>query len=87
MAAYILRRILLMVPTILGIMFVSFVIVQFAPGGPVEQIIAKLSGTEISATARFGGGTGGDFSQQNAGGAADQAINSKYRGAQGLDPK
>jgi len=87
MAAYILRRILLMVPTILGIMFVSFVIVQFAPGGPVEQIIAKLSGTEISATARFGGGTGGDFSQQNAGGAADQAINSKYRGAQGLDPE
>lgn len=87
MAAYILRRILLMVPTILGIMFVSFVIIQFAPGGPIEQIIAKLSGTEISATARFGGGAGGDFSQQNAGGAADQAINSKYRGAQGLDPE
>lgn len=87
MAAYILRRLLLMIPTILGIMFVSFVIVQFAPGGPIEQIIAKISGTEISATARFGGGTGGDFSQQNAGGAADQAINSKYRGAQGLDPE
>ena len=86
MAAYIVRRLLLMIPTILGILFVSFVIVQFAPGGPIEQIIAKLSGTEISATARFGGGTGGDFSQQNAGGGADQAINSKYRGAQGLDP-
>ncbi|MBI1262074.1 MAG: microcin C ABC transporter permease YejB [Rhizobiales bacterium] len=86
MSAYIVRRLLLMIPTILGILFVSFVIVQFAPGGPIEQIIAKLSGTEISATARFGGGTGGDFSQQNAGGGADQAINSKYRGAQGLDP-
>ena len=84
MAAYIVRRLLLMVPTILGIMFVSFVIVQFAPGGPVEQVIAKLQGMQISATARFGGG-GGDFSQ-NAGGAGDAGINSKYRGAQGLDP-
>lgn len=84
MAAYIVRRLLLMVPTILGIMFVSFVIVQFAPGGPVEQVIAKLQGMQTSATARFGGG-GGDFSQ-NAGGAGDAGINSKYRGAQGLDP-
>ena len=60
MAAYIARRLLLMIPTILGIMFISFVIVQFAPGGPIERIIAQLSGTDVSATARIGG-TGSDF--------------------------
>ncbi len=86
MAAYIVRRLLLMVPTILGIMFISFIIVQFAPGGPVEQVIAKLQGMQTSATARFGGGGGGDFSQGGIGGAGDAAIASKYRGAQGLDP-
>lgn len=87
MAAYIIRRILLMVPTILGIMFVAFVVIQFAPGGPIERIVAQLSGTEISATARIGGSGAGDFAQQNVGGAADAAINSKYRGARGLDPE
>ncbi|MDE1172406.1 MAG: microcin C ABC transporter permease YejB [Parvibaculaceae bacterium] len=86
MAAYIVRRLALMIPTILGIMFISFVIVQFAPGGPVEQVIAKLQGMQTSATARFGGGGGGDFSQGGIGGAGDAAIASKYRGAQGLDP-
>ena len=44
MAAYILRRILLMIPTLLGIMAISFAVIQFAPGGPVEQVIAKLTG-------------------------------------------
>lgn len=85
MTAYIFRRILLMVPTILGIMALSFLLVQFAPGGPVERIIAQLSGTEISATARIGGGGGGEFSQ--SAGGFDSALNSKYRGARGLDPE
>ncbi|QRG08789.1 microcin C ABC transporter permease YejB [Xanthobacter dioxanivorans] len=88
MLAYILRRIALMVPTILGIMFVSFVVIQFAPGGPVERVIAQLTGQDVSATARISGG-GGDFSggaaAAQAGGAMD-AVASKYRGAQGLDP-
>lgn len=89
MGAYILRRILLMVPTIVGIMFVSFVIVQFAPGGPVEQVIAQLTGSDVSATARIGGSAGGDFGGQanQPGAAADSADTSKYRGAQGLDPE
>jgi microcin C transport system permease protein len=87
MAAYIVRRVLLMVPTILGIMFLSFLLVQFAPGGPIERIVAQLSGTEISATARIGGSGSGDFAQQNVGGGADAALNSKYRGARGLDPE
>jgi len=83
MAAYIVRRLLLMIPTILGIMLVSFTIVQFAPGGPIERIIAQISGTEVSATARIGGTGGGDFS----GGGAAVDVTAKYRGAQGLDPE
>ena len=85
MGAYILRRLLLIIPTILGIMAISFAVVQFAPGGPVERVIAQLSGTDVSASARISGG-GGDF----AGLAAAQQngdISSKYRGAQGLPPE
>ena len=85
MGAYILRRILLMIPTLFGIMAITFAIVQFAPGGPVERIIAQLTGTDAGATARVSGG-GGDFAGVRAGtNAAD--VSSKYRGAQGLDPE
>jgi microcin C transport system permease protein len=90
MAAYILRRLLLMIPTILGIMFISFLVVQFAPGGPIERVIAQLQGTDVSATARISGG-GGDFAGQQSGGnnagSPDAALASKYRGAQGLPPE
>ena len=48
MTAYIVRRVLFMIPTIIGIMLVSFVVVQFAPGGPVERVIAQLSGDRKS---------------------------------------
>lgn len=81
MGAYILRRLLLMIPTIVGIMAISFTIVQFAPGGPVEQIIAQLTGQGDNANGRLSGGS--DMLSQ-------QAIDdsgSKYRGAQGLDPE
>ncbi|WP_441238603.1 microcin C ABC transporter permease YejB [Bradyrhizobium sp. 930_D9_N1_4] len=86
MSAYIARRILLMIPTLLGILFVSFVVVQFAPGGPVERVIAQLSGSDTGGTSRISGGN--DFAQRAPGqvGAGGDAINSKYRGAQGLDP-
>ena len=91
MLAYILRRILLMIPTLFGIMLVSFVVVQFAPGGPVERIIAQLQqGADSSATARISGSAGGDFSattQSQPGGGSMEGGSSKYRGAQGLDPK
>ena len=88
MAAYIFRRLLLMIPTILGIMAVSFLVVQFAPGGPVERVIAQIQGTDVSATARIGGGTGGDFGGSSGGaGSGDTGLSSKYRGAQGLDPE
>src|SRR5437764_14454575 len=88
MAAYILRRILFMIPTLLGIMLVSFVVVQFAPGGPVERVIAQISGSDTGATSRISGSQGGDFGARGAGQATPGGdVSSKYRGAQGLDPE
>ena len=81
MGAYILRRLLLIIPTIVGIMAISFAVVQFAPGGPVEQAIADLTGQGKGAEDRLSGG--GDLGGQNMAGAD---LDSKYRGAQGLDP-
>ena len=52
MAAYIARRILLMIPTLLGILFVSFVVVQFAPEGRCEHVLAQLSGADTGGTSR-----------------------------------
>ena len=56
MTAYIARRLLLMIPTLFGIILLNFLIVQVAPGGPVEQMVAKLQGLNVSATDRFSGG-------------------------------
>ena len=72
MLAYIARRLLLMIPTIIGILFFTFLIMQYAPGGPVERIIAQIQGTA-------GGG-----SVSEAGGGGDSSL--RYRGSQGLDP-
>src|SRR5688572_1864579 len=82
MLAYIARRLLLMIPTLFGIMVLNFVIVQFAPGGPVEQAIAELKGSAVSVTDTIVGG------QSDLGTAATNATTggSKYRGARGLDP-
>ena len=84
MAAYILRRVLLMIPTLLGIMAISFAVIQFAPGGPVEQVIAKLTGQAGGDPLSGGGGDnlGGQDNLGDSGGAS-----SRYRGAQGLDPE
>ena len=89
MTAYIIRRLLFMVPTMFGIMLVAFVVVQFAPGGPVEQVIAKLTGADTGATSRISGSPGGDFGSRGLvqGGSGVDAVTSKYRGAQGLDPE
>src|SRR6476660_2005142 len=89
MATYLLKRLLLIVPTLFGIMLISFAIVQFAPGGPVERIIAQISGTDVSATARISGGQGDGISSSSQTQMSQSAgeITSKYRGAQGLDPE
>jgi microcin C transport system permease protein len=75
-----------MVPTLFGIMAVAFVVIQFAPGGPVERVIAQLSGTDVSATARFGGGGGSETGVGQAP-TQDGGGEFRYRGAQGLDPE
>ena len=79
MLAYILRRLLLIVPTLFGILLINFIIIQAAPGGPVEQMIAKLEGFDAAA----GGATG----RIAGGGSEVSAAGSTYRGAQGLDPE
>jgi len=68
-----------MIPTIIGILAISFAIVQLAPGGPVERVVAQLQGHDMGATSRFSG------MQSEALGAG--GAESKYRGAQGLDPE
>ena len=85
MASYILKRLALMLPTLFGIMLISFIIVQFVPGGPVERMIAELQGHGTEATARFGGGSAGDSMGASAQMSTGQG--GKYRGAQGLDPE
>jgi len=76
MGAYIIRRILLMIPTLLGIMIINFALVQFVPGGPVEQILSQLD-QQGSATDRIAGG-GNEV--------ATGSSSSGYQGAKGLPP-
>lgn len=86
MAHYLLKRLLLIIPTLLGIMLISFIIIQFVPGGPVERMIAQLQGHGVEATARFGGGgAGADMAVGST--AQSTGANSQYRGSQGLDPE
>jgi microcin C transport system permease protein len=88
MFAYIIRRLLLIPPTLIGIMLINFVIIQAAPGGPVEQMIAEITGTGPSITQRVTRSDSGETIQQSGGGGAESTgASSRYRGAQGLDPK
>ena len=79
MGAYILRRLLLVIPTLIGIMIVNFTLVQFVPGGPIEQIIANMEG-EGDAFANITGGGTSETSLESDGGSI-------YEGAQGLAPE
>lgn len=85
MSAYIIRRLLLMIPTLLGIMVLNFAIVQAAPGGPVERMILQLTHMDTDATARISGAGASDF----AGKMQTQAFGQQnlYTGARGLDPE
>jgi microcin C transport system permease protein len=80
MLNYIIKRLLLMIPTLLGVMLLTFAVIQFVPGGPVEQIIAKLDGQNTDGTSRISG-AGSETGGESAEGGG------KYRGAQGLDPE
>ena len=91
MLKYIIRRLLLIIPTLFGIMIINFAIIQFAPGGPIENTLAKIQGINVSATARVSGGNSELSSQSltklnNINDADQQSFSSRYRGAQGLDP-
>ena len=88
MLTYVLHRLLLIVPTLFGIMVVNFIIVQSAPGGPVEQALAKIKGHSVEATARVSGSGSDELSNLRKPELATiTSEQSKYRGAQGLDPK
>ncbi len=89
MGAYVLRRLMLMVPTLIGIVVINFFVIQGAPGGPVEQVLAQIQGTAVDATARVSGG-GGGLESGRAGGtqsATTGGDSSVYRGARGLPPE
>jgi microcin C transport system permease protein len=87
MTAYIVRRLLLMIPTLFGIMLISFTVVQFAPGGPIERIIAQLSGADTGGASRISGPAGDFGARGQMRSSPTGAASSKYRGAQGLDPE
>jgi microcin C transport system permease protein len=82
--AYLTRRLLLVIPTLLGILLINFVVIQALPGGPVDRIVSELSGRGVGATARITGG--GNEASGGGGGEQGGNANSRYRGAQGLDP-
>ena len=82
MFAYILRRLALIPLTLFGIITLNFIIVQVAPGGPVERVLAQIRGIDPGATAAFSGG-GGDTGPR----MSTSGPSSAYRGAQGLDPE
>ena len=77
MLFYVLKRLLLIVPTLFGIISINFLIVHLAPGGPVDQMIAQISGQALSATSRI------------AGTAVETAPidSTTYPGAEGIDPQ
>ena len=86
MLSYIIRRVLLMIPTLLGIMIINFLIIQLAPGGPVDRYLAELRGLGGGALERATGGGGGDaglaFTDDGGVGSSERF----YRGAEGVDP-
>jgi len=86
MGAYIVRRLLLIIPTLLLIMLINFMVVQAAPGGPVEQMIANLTGQGADITTRVTQGGAGE-NMQSGGATPGGGGAGKYRGAQGLDPE
>jgi microcin C transport system permease protein len=78
LGAYILRRLLLVIPTLFGVMLINFALTQFVPGGPVEQVLARLEG-EGDALQNLAGTEGG--------GVQEEAAGTAYVGARGLPPE
>lgn len=87
MGAYLTRRLLLIIPTLLAIMVINFIVIQIAPGGPVEQAISQLTGEGGSITDRVTRSGGEQLGPAKGTSGMGQSSSSKYRGAQGLDPE
>ncbi len=87
MFAYVVRRLLLLIPTLFGIMVINFLVVQAAPGGPVEQMIARLKGHGTEATARVSGAGDQEAGRGAPARSSGDAAASKYRGSRGLPPE
>ena len=90
MLAYIIKRLLLVPVTLFAIILVNFIVIQFAPGGPVEQTIAQIQGISVDATARITGGGSSDSlasSPDQKASLSKGNMDSVYRGARGLDPE
>jgi len=85
--AYVVRRLLLLIPTLFGIMVINFLVVQAAPGGPVEQMIARLKGHGTEATARVSGAGDQEAGRGAPARSPGDAAPSKYRGSRGLPPE
>jgi len=88
MLAYIVRRLALIIPTLFGIMVINFIVIQAAPGGPIEQLIANFEGTGVDLTARVSGAGPTESLDTGVpqGTGTGTGTASRYRGAQGLDP-
>ncbi len=87
MFAYIIRRLLLVIPTLFGIMVLNFAIVQAAPGGPVEQMLAEFRGNAVSATARITGDSADNVNVAGSSTGADGGSERQSRATRGLDPE
>jgi len=81
--AYLLRRLALLVPTLFGIILINFAVIQFAPGGPVEQMISEIRTGGGNTLGRLSGEGG---AEGRAPAAREESGASAYRGARGLDP-
>ena len=87
MLNYIIRRLLLIIPTLLGIMIINFIVIQAAPGGPVDQLIAQLRGEGVAATERVGAGARSEMAGPAEPGLQGAGVKSATRSSRGIDPE
>ncbi|MBC6496941.1 MAG: microcin C ABC transporter permease YejB [Alphaproteobacteria bacterium GM7ARS4] len=87
MGAYLIRRLFLLVPTMFGVMVINFIIVQAAPGGPIERVLAAMKGQSTSHTARFSGSGSEQLGQRDVSPHTSSSISQYYEGSRGIEPE
>ena len=80
MLSYIIKRLLLIIPTLLGIILINFIIVQAAPGGPVEQVISQIKGHNIDSTSRIAGTDKGEVASHSTNIQTNQSVDTSSKG-------